>query len=90
MSREHEKLPVGTAVYHGAQRWAQLLVGGTGVITEVSGPCSDGSWEYVVMGTRDFSRRPGPGNPMTRETQWNSSHTRRAWTQEQEDRLNQF
>lgn len=88
MSRIHAKIPVGTRVYHGGQLWARLLVDGTGIITAVADrPCSDGSWEYTVMATRDFSRRPGPGNPENRETAWNSCHCRRAWTAEQEDQL---
>jgi hypothetical protein len=81
MNRQHERLEPGTAVYHGGQRWAVTLVGGTARILSVDRLNRDGSWEYTVLGCRDISRQPGPGNPMDQERQWCSSHTRRAWTE---------
>lgn len=76
-------LPVGTRVYHrGQHNWACLIVGGTGVITEVIGPYNDGAYEYVVRTGEDISRRIGPDNPETRVTQWASYHTRPALTEE--------
>jgi hypothetical protein len=71
-------LPVGTYVYHRSQEWARRLAGGTAVIQSVTGPYHDGAYEYTVLSCRDFSRRPGPDNPMDRETQWASYATRPA------------
>lgn len=72
-------LPVGTRVYHGGQRWACTLEGGTGVIVAVEGPDLHGDYEYLVRTGEDFSRPPGPGNPETDERWWSSLHTRRAF-----------
>lgn len=71
-------LPVGTRVVHISQEWAHSwnIPNGTAEIVEVRGPYNDGSWEYRVLATQDFSRRPGPDNPMDRETWWSSLATR--------------
>lgn len=71
-------LPVGAEVYHRSQMWASRLPGGTAVIQAVEGPLHDGAYEYTVLACREFSRRPGPDNPMDRETQWASYATRPA------------
>ncbi|MGA5598360.1 hypothetical protein ACPCSE_29420 [Streptomyces cellulosae] len=68
-------LPAGTKVYHAGQLWARNVVDGTAVIRDVLGPFHDGSYEYVVDGCQEFSRRPGPDNPMDRRTQWASYAT---------------
>ncbi|MEV6400557.1 hypothetical protein AB0M39_38250 [Streptomyces sp. NPDC051907] len=62
-------LPHGDRVWHSGQRWAATVPGGTAVVVD-SEPQRDGSWEYDVLACRDFSRRPGPGNPMDRPTRW--------------------
>lgn len=71
-------LPVGTRVTHINQRWATSTVTpeGTAEILEARGPYPDGSYEYRVLAARDFSRRPGPGNPMDREVWWSSQAVR--------------
>lgn len=71
-------LPVGTRVTHISQQWATSRTApeGTGKILEADGPYPDGSWEYRVLAARDFSRRPGPDNPLERETWWSSNATR--------------
>lgn len=66
-----EPLPVGTRVYHANQHWASTLPGGTAKIIEVR-PWTGGH-AYQVLTARDFSRRPGPDNPLTRNTWWYSS-----------------
>ncbi|MEW2070019.1 hypothetical protein [Streptomyces sp. NPDC007346] len=67
-------LPVGTRVKHYGQQWSAARFG-TATVQEVKGPCNDGTWEYRVLATQDFARRPGPDNPETRETWWNSTAT---------------
>jgi len=71
-------LPVGTRVTHVNQQWATSIVApeGTAEILEARGPYPDGSFEYLVLACRDFSRRPGPDNRMDRETWWSSNATR--------------
>lgn len=73
-------LPVGTRVTHVNQQWATSRVApeGTAEILEVRGPYNDGSWEYLVLAACYFSRRPGPDNPLDRETWWSSNATRPA------------
>ncbi|MBC9731159.1 hypothetical protein [Streptomyces sp. TRM68367] len=75
MTRTAHPLPVGTAVHHIGQIWARRLPGGTAVIREVQGPYHDGAYEYLLDGTRDFSARPGPDNPMNEPRQWASYAT---------------
>lgn len=70
-------LPVGTRVRHYGQQWPAAR-SGTATIREVKGPWPDGSFEYRVDTTVDFSRRPGPDNPETRKAWWSSSATIRA------------
>jgi hypothetical protein len=67
-------LSVGARVSHISQEWATSSTApdGTAQIVEVRGPYNDGSYEYLVLACRDFSRRPGPANPMDRETWWSS------------------
>ncbi|MEU1272998.1 hypothetical protein [Streptomyces sp. NPDC005799] len=67
-------LPVGTRVRHYGQQWAAARRG-TATIRESKGPYRDGSYEYRVTTTVDFSRRPSPDNPETRETWWSSTAT---------------
>lgn len=67
-------LPVGTRVRHYGQQWPAARTG-TATIREVVGPLHDGSYEYRVLATVDFSRRPGPDNPEARETWWSSLAT---------------
>jgi hypothetical protein len=69
-------LPAGTRVTHANQLWAGewSTPDGTAVIVEARGPYPDRTWEYRVHACRDFTRRPGPDNPMDRETWWNSRH----------------
>ncbi|MER5816805.1 hypothetical protein [Streptomyces californicus] len=67
-------LPVGARVRHYGQQWPAARTG-TATVLEAKGPCSDGTWEYRVLATQDFARRPGPDNPETRETWWNSTAT---------------
>lgn len=67
-------LTPGTRVYHHGQQWTAARKG-TAIVREAKGPYHDGSWEYRVDATRDFSRRPGPANPMDRSTWWSSSAT---------------
>ena len=69
-----EPLPVGTRVRHHGQQWTAAR-NGTATIREVRGPYHDGTYEYRVDTTQDFSRRPGPDNPETRSTWWNSTAT---------------
>lgn len=71
-------LPVGTHVTHVNQQWATSRVApeGTAEILEVRGPYHDGAFEYRVLAARDFSRQPGPGNPLDRETWWSSQAIR--------------
>jgi hypothetical protein len=71
-------LPAGTRVTHVNQQWAigRTAPDGTAEILEARGPHNDGTWEYRVLAARDFSRRPGPDNPMDRETWWSSQATR--------------
>lgn len=73
-------LPVGARVTHLNQQWASRRVApeGTAEIVEVRGPFYDGNYEYRVLACRDFSRRPGPDNPMVRETWWSSLAVRAA------------
>ncbi|WP_198533185.1 hypothetical protein [Streptomyces sp. AcH 505] len=66
-----QPLPVGTRVRHYGQQWPAAHQG-TATVQEVKGPYSDDTYEYRVLTTVDFSRRPGPSNPETRET-WLSS-----------------
>ncbi|MCY0917038.1 hypothetical protein OS965_02455 [Streptomyces sp. H27-G5] len=72
-SRLHP-LPVGTRVTHINQQWANAHTTpeGTAVIVEARGPYNDGSYEYRVLACHDFSRQPGPDNPLDRETWWSS------------------
>lgn len=67
-------LPVGTRVRHYGQQWSAARRG-TATIREVKGPLYDGSYEYRVDATEDFSRQPGPNNPETRSTWWSSETT---------------
>jgi hypothetical protein len=69
-----QPLPVGTRVRHYGQQWPAARAG-TATIREIKGPYNDGSFEYRVTTTEDFSRRPGPNNPETRDTWWNSLAT---------------
>lgn len=78
MGRPEKPLSVGDRVYHVGQLWAYSLPGGTAEITGVLGPYKDGTYEYKLLTPEDFSRRPGPDNPMTRESQWASRATRTA------------
>ncbi|MGW1784885.1 hypothetical protein ACWCQQ_38145 [Streptomyces sp. NPDC002143] len=67
-------LPAGTRVRHyGQQRPAARQ--GTATIREAVGPLHDGSYEYRVLATVEFSRRPGPDNSETSETWWSSLAT---------------
>ncbi|MFE0490262.1 hypothetical protein [Streptomyces griseoaurantiacus] len=75
MAESVHPLAVGTEVYHVGQLWARGLPGGTAVVRDVIGPFHDESYEYAVDGCRDFSRRPGPDNPMDKRTQWASYAT---------------
>lgn len=70
--------PAGTRVTHINQQWANRTrtPDGTAEILEARGPYNDGSWEYRVLAARDFSRRPGPDNPLGRETWWSSQAVR--------------
>ncbi|MFD3717236.1 hypothetical protein [Streptomyces sp. NPDC058674] len=72
--------PVGTPVTHISQQWAnsRTTPDGTARILEARGPYPDGSYEYRVAAARDFSRQPGPDNPMDRETWWSSLAARPA------------
>ncbi|MFD5513688.1 hypothetical protein ACFWIB_39005 [Streptomyces sp. NPDC127051] len=51
---------------------------GTAEIAEVRGPYNDDCFRYRVLAARDFNRRPGPDNPMERETWWSFNATRPA------------
>lgn len=75
MTESIHPLPEGAKVHHSSQLWARTVDGGTAVVREVLGPYHDGAYEYVVDACRDFSRRPGPDNPMDRRTQWPSYYT---------------
>ncbi len=80
MTRPHAPLTPGTRISHAAQQWATRTryPQGTAVIVGAdSTPCADGSWEYDVLRCRDFSRGPGPDNPMDTPTRWNSLAIRR-------------
>ncbi|MFE2850575.1 hypothetical protein ACFXJO_05505 [Streptomyces lavendulae] len=63
---------------HVNQQWATsaLAPDGTAEILEVRGLYNDGAYEYRVLAARDFSRRPGPDNPLDRETWWSSQAVR--------------
>lgn len=74
MTGPTQPLPVGARVRHYGQQWPAARQG-TATIREVRGPWPDGSYEYRVDATQDFSRRPGPDNPETRETWWSSTAT---------------
>lgn len=67
-------LPAGTRVTHISQGWAGPIRTPDGIaeIVAARGPYPDGAWEYEVLACRDFSRRPGPDNPMDRPTWWAS------------------
>jgi len=81
-------LPVGQRVYHSqGQQWAHSLLGGTAIIREVIGPDHRGDYEYVVDGCREFSRQPGPDNPMDKRTQWASYCTKPAYERSHIDDL---
>lgn len=67
-------LPAGTRVRHYGQQWSAARRG-TATIREVRGPWHDGTYEYRVDATEDFSRQPGPDNPETRSTWWSSEAT---------------
>jgi hypothetical protein len=67
-------LPVGARVRHYGQQWPAARQG-TATVREVVGPLHDSSYEYRVTATEDFSRRPGPDNPETRNTWWSSTAT---------------
>lgn len=67
-------LPVGTRVRHYGQQWTAARTG-TATVRAVKGPYSDGTYEYRILATEDFSRRPGPDNPETRDTWWSSEAT---------------
>ncbi|GHE09203.1 hypothetical protein [Streptomyces alanosinicus] len=73
-------LPNGTRVTHINQEWARRLPGGTATILDRQGPWPDGSWEYLVRTTGDFSRQPSPDNPESRTTWWPSYATTPATT----------
>lgn len=64
----------GTRVHHINQQWAAARHG-TATIREIKGPYRDGSYEYRVDATEDFSRQPGPENPETRSVWWSSLAT---------------
>lgn len=76
----NQPLPAGTHVTHINQQWANTRTtpDGTAEVLEARGPLNDDSYEYLVLACRDFSRRPGPDNPMDRKTWWNSNATRTA------------
>lgn len=80
-------LPVGAKVFHSGQQWARSLDGGTAVVRKVIGPLRDGAYEYVVDACQEFSRRPGPDNPMDWRTQWASYYTQPAHTRSSIDEL---
>lgn len=69
-----EKHPYGTGamICHINQMWAVAGNIATAVVHEVKGPCGDGSYEYLVTTTEDFSTRPSEDNRMLRRTWWNS------------------
>jgi hypothetical protein len=67
-------LAPGTRVRHYGQQWPAAR-SGTATIREVQGPLHDGTYEYRVDATEDFSRRPGPDNPETRSAWWSSTAT---------------
>ncbi|MEV6580256.1 hypothetical protein AB0M92_19060 [Streptomyces sp. NPDC051582] len=71
-------LPVGARVTHVNQEWANARTApeGTAEILEGRGPYIDGSYEYHVLACRDFSRQPGPDNPLDREAWWSSNAVR--------------
>jgi hypothetical protein len=76
MAQVQHPLAVGARVYNSrGQQWAHSVPGGTAVVLEVLGPDHRGDYEYVVDGCREFSRQPGPDNPMNRRTQWASYNT---------------
>jgi len=88
MAESIHPLPVGARVYNSrGQRWACSLPGGTAVIREVIGPDHRGDYEYVVDGCREFSRRPGPDNPMDHRMQWQSYNTAPAYVRPSIDEL---
>ncbi|MET8978532.1 hypothetical protein ABZX85_23230 [Streptomyces sp. NPDC004539] len=70
-------LSVGARVRHYGQQWPAARKG-TATVREVVGPLHDGSYEYRVDATADFSRQPGPDNPENRSTWWPSDATIRA------------
>ncbi|MGW2837342.1 hypothetical protein ACWCWD_06475 [Streptomyces sp. NPDC001493] len=69
-----QPLPVGTRVHHYGQQWLAARHG-TATIREIQGPWPDGTYEYRVDATQDFSRRPSPDNPETRPAWWSSTAT---------------
>lgn len=71
-------LPVGTRVTHINQQRATSAIApeGTGEILNVRGPYSDGTYEYLVLATRNFARTLGPDNPLEREAWWSSNAVR--------------
>lgn len=71
MTSTPEPLEPGTRVRHYGQQWSAARQG-TATVREVRGPWPDGSYEYRVDATEDFSRQPGPDNPETRSTWWSS------------------
>ncbi|MFJ4902951.1 hypothetical protein [Streptomyces sp. NPDC088727] len=73
-----EQYAVGTRVRHSGQEWATPVVAprGTAVVVAVGREHQDGTREYEILTGEDFSRRPGPNNPLARRTEWNSSRTR--------------
>lgn len=79
MAESIHPLPVGAKVFHVGQLWARTLIGGTAVVVEVKGPYRDGAYEYVLDACQEFSRRPGPDNPMNQRSQWASYATRPAY-----------
>lgn len=75
MSEEPKALPTGTKVRHSNQEWARGEGIFTAEITEVKGPCGDGTFEYEVLAGRDFSRSISDDNPMDRLAWWSSRCT---------------
>lgn len=73
MDKQHPFEP-GDLVCHINQEWARAERIVTARVTEVK-DCGDGTFEYQVDATQEFSRRPSKDNPMTRPTWWNSRAT---------------
>ncbi|MGW1436782.1 hypothetical protein ACWD7M_16225 [Streptomyces griseus] len=73
-----EPYAVGTRVRHTGQEWARATAApkGTAVVVAVGPEHHGGTREYEVLAAEEFSRRPGPDNPLTKRTEWNSGRVR--------------